>query len=578
VFDAIAGDVKKDPLLIQVEPIASLLRAILILLGKLHERGIAYGDKPENCLLSSVKNGHGMTWPAWIEFNGQKFAVELGSAAHSMEQDAEYHTEACKIMDGNLRRKARLSRVDPKKKLGSRVSGRTHNNCSLSPGCIQAMLRDGPLILTGSDVEVPQQGGLDCCGGISCGKQAQALDIRRLARAIGCLLSGGKIKQGVWGFKGETAEQLLEYIMKEWDLREIFGSEPSEDRQKFWADEFGKLPHDHQSLLQILTLMLTHKAPNAEALLKDDLMQNFDVKPSEYPEGLESAPEELRDTLRKCKPLMKSIASKNLHYYVKGQDQYPWKGRLIKIHGVWLVYTLKPDGSGWSRSVRIAEEGKKGDGVARYMDPWIRDPCPMRDTRHMHQLPCNRDIQMDGKPRGREAAPKAVENMAVGCFLDSCKSATGELQDKINCKREWSHHWVEFGTDKYLGSLDSLKDVYFMLVLKHSVKAYDNLLYDYDWNNNEKKFGKSVETALAAQGGGRRQKVRPFFAPWEQGTGSGERERWVRGRDTWIEGGKDVAVRARGRNAFSSLLCFLSLSLSVTTAPSPPLLPNSLAG
>ena len=68
------------------------------------------------------------------------------------------------------------------------------------------MLRDGPLILTGSDVEVPQQGGLDCCGGISCGKQAQALDIRRLARAIGCLLSGGKIKQGVWGFKGETAE------------------------------------------------------------------------------------------------------------------------------------------------------------------------------------------------------------------------------------------------------------------------------------------------------------------------------------------------------------------------------------
>ena len=126
-----------------------------------------------------------------------------------------------------------------------------------------------------------------------------------------------------------------------------------------------------------------------------------------------------------------------------------------------------------------------------------------------------------------------------------------------------------------MGSLDSLKDVYFMLVLKHSVKAYENLLYDYDWSKNEEMFGKSVETALAAQGGGRRQKVRPFFAPWEQGTGSGEREGWVRGRDTWIEGGKDVAVRARGRNAFSSLLCFLSLSLS---APSPPLLPNSLAG
>jgi hypothetical protein len=80
-----------------VEPIASLLRAILILLGKLHEREIAWGDEPGNCLLSSVKNGHGMTWPAWIEFNDQKFAVELGSAAHSMEQGAEYHTEHAKL-------------------------------------------------------------------------------------------------------------------------------------------------------------------------------------------------------------------------------------------------------------------------------------------------------------------------------------------------------------------------------------------------------------------------------------------------------------------------------------------------
>ena len=37
-------------------------------------------------------------------------------------------------------------------------------------------------------------------------------------------------------------------------------------------------------------------------------------------------------------------------------------------------------------------------------------------------------------------------------------------------------------------------------------------------------------------------------------------------------------MRARERNAFPSLLCFLSLSLSSTTAPSPPLLPNSLTG
>ena len=513
VFDAIVGDVNKGPLLIQVERIASLLRAILKLLGKLHERGIAYGGKPENCLLSSVKNGHGMTWSAWIEFNGQKFAVELGSAAYSMEQGADYHIATCQMLgqEGNARRKARLCTDGSKPRLGCRVSGRTHNKCSLSQDCIQAILRGELRILTGRDAEVSQQGGLACCGGIPCGKQAQALDIRRLARAIGCLLSGGKIKQDVWGFKGETAEQLLEYIMKEWDLREIFGSEPSEDRQKFWADEFGKLPDDHQSLLKILTLMLTDKAPNAEALSNYPLLQKFDVKPSEYPKGLESAPEELRDSLRQCEALLKGIASKQLHYYVQGQEKYPWKGGWIRMLGVWLVYEEKSDGS-FCRSVKSSVEGGKGDGVSRYKDPWTLDPCDVRDKRHMHQLPCNRHIQMDGKPRGREAAPKAVENMAVGCFLDSCKTATGELQNKINCKRDWSEDWVTL-TKKYNGSPENLKDVYFILVLKHPVQAYENLLYDYDWGRNEELFGRTLETDLAAQGGGRRMEVRPFFAP-----------------------------------------------------------------
>ena len=271
-------------------------------------------------------------------------------------------------------------------------------------------------------------------------------------------------------------------------------------------------------LLELLAKMFGSAELEARTFLSaEDLFQSIAEPSNQLPEGLESAPANSRESLKSCAPLMKALREETQHYYVEGKPEIIFgRGSLAekkRLISVWLVYTRNPEKSYLPyRSVRAAEPGKTGDLAALYSERLVRDSTMLAslDVCFTLKIPNAGDCpHMDGKGRGWMDAPRRVAESIVGMYLNSNKDKTGSVTKPSNCTRLWDPDWHSFGSSSYPTTVPD--DVRMGLVLSQDVKAYDELLYGYDWAKHESSICSSrsqgnIYQVLSKSGGDRRRR------------------------------------------------------------------------
>ena len=102
---------------------------------------------------------------------------------------------------------------------------------------------------------------------------------------------------------------------------------------------------------------------------------------------------------------------------------------------------------------------------------------------------------MDGKGRASMDAPRRVKSSKVGMYLNSSKDSRGTPAKPSNCTRLWDPDWNSFGSSRnHISAVPD--DASMALALSQNVKAYDELLYCYDWSKHENSnCGKSSSNA-----------------------------------------------------------------------------------
>jgi hypothetical protein len=227
---------------------------------------------------------------------------------------------------------------------------------------------------------------------------------------------------------------------------------------------------------------------SADELLAQPVLSDLEDIAVTHPEGMASIPEALTRTDFECEMLTRSIACKNLHYFIPGEQGVMVNSRYLKRISVWLVYE-RTDSEGdalavkWSRHVFSAERGIKDNVAAIYASPYVTDPThlALRDPRWILRQP-NGNVghtpAMDGKPRSHSAAPLAVEKKVVGCFADSTKDEANRPSKVINLSRKWDPDPRRLSTDRSVGTPVMAT---MALMLKMNVDVYEELIYSYDW-------------------------------------------------------------------------------------------------
>jgi hypothetical protein len=457
-----------------------LLRAALTLIARLHSHNLAGCGPLGNFLLSKRKDGHGKKAAAWVHHHGFAYVLLLGDALYAQKAGYQYHTRQCQCIKNIIAPSEHAKR----KQVGRRASGSTTSRQVMKKCCmvkeeIEQLLAATGNVRTLTDTDTAMDvGNLECCRGNyntpEFMVQLKGRDIRNTADTILSILRGASSSGQGERFQGgskSTVNDLYSYCMS------VAGSGSCIVRE---------LPARNKELLELLELLRCMIAgeKSADELLALPILRELEDIALSHPEGMESIPEALPSFA--CEKLTQSIASRNLHYFIPGEEGVANSVFFTRI-SVWLVYK-RADSEGdadavrWSRSLFSGQIGKKNDVAAIYSSPYIYDPTQLdlRDQRWIIQLPSQvmKTPAMDGKPRSHSAAPLAVEKKVVGCFADSTKDEANRPSKVINLFRKWDPDPRRLSTDRSVGTPVMAT---MALMLKMNVDVYEELIYSYDW-------------------------------------------------------------------------------------------------
>ena len=459
-----------------------LLRAALTLIARLHSHNLAGCGPLGNFLLSKRKDGHGKKAAAWVHHHGFAYVLLLGDALYAQKAGYQYHTRQCQCIKNILAPPEHAKR----KQVGRRASGSTTSrqvmkNCCMVKEEIEQLLAATGNLRTLTDTDTAMDvGNLKCCRGNyntpEFMVQLKGRDIRNTADTILSILRGASSSGQGERFQGgskSTVNDLYSYCMS------VAGSGSCIVR------ELSARNKELLELLELLRCMIAGEK-SADELLALPILRELEDIALSHPEGMESIPEALPKTGFACEKLTQSIASRNLHYFIPGEEGVA-KGIFFTRISVWLVYK-RADSEGdadavrWSRSLFSGQIGKRNDVAAIYSSPYIYDPTQLdlRDQRWIIQQPSQpmKTPAMDGKPRSHSAAPLAVEKKVVGCFADSTKDGANRPSKVINLIRRWDPDAKRLSTDKSVGTPVMAT---MALILKMDVDVYEELIYSYDW-------------------------------------------------------------------------------------------------
>ena len=473
MFDALSQEWRAKPAEGTVIRTSCLILALLKVLNFLHARRKAYGGDPRDCKLSRLEDGYHKRAPAYVEHLGEVYSLLLGGADHLIDLSAPctFSTQESSNAEQKRRRATpRSSAVWEKSQRASSSAVRTSLRRIGSNASIPARVVRETLIGSGhaaqSDFNIAK---------------AQRDDLRKAAMAVLNAILGrtgqGTVVAGEWRGACDLFRVWLETLSDD-EFRNMTGISCRNPVADALCHHSMNTPTQFKALFELLALLLGEAPLDANKVLDSNPFSGMAVPSNAYPDGLESAPEAVRNDLRACPPLMRRIEERVLHMYVAGRT-LEWNKDQKTLIPVWLVYTWEQDKTKLCRSLFTAAEGNLGDLGAIYHSPLVTDDALTIYLSKVHflQFPGCKTV-MDGRPRAFDDTPKAVAAGEVAQYANSSQNETGCHTRMANCTRDWHPEWKSLDTTRSARIKD---DAAMGLRLTRNVDKYEELLYPYTW-------------------------------------------------------------------------------------------------
>ena len=473
MFDALSQEWRAKPAEGTVIRTSCLILALLKVLNFLHARRKAYGGDPRDCKLSRLEDGYHKRAPAYVEHLGEVYSLLLGGADHLIDLSAPctFSTQESSNAEQKRRRATpRSSAVWEKSQRASSSAVRTSLRRIGSNASIPARVVRETLIGSGhaaqSDFNIAK---------------AQRDDLRKAAMAVLNAILGrtgqGTVVAGEWRGACDLFRVWLETLSDD-EFRNMTGISCRNPVADALCHHSMNTPTQFKALFELLALLLGEAPLDAKEVLDSNPFSGMAVPSNAYPDGLESAPEAVRNDLRACPPLMRRIEDRVLHMYVAGRT-LEWNKNQKTLIPVWLVYTWEQNKTKLCRSLFTAAEGKLGNLGAIYHSPLVTDDALTIYLSKVHflQFPACKTV-MDGRPRAFDDTPKAVAAGEVAQYANSSQNETGCHTRMANCTRDWHPEWKSLDTTRSARIKD---DAAMGLRLTRNVDKYEELLYPYTW-------------------------------------------------------------------------------------------------
>ena len=473
MFDALSQEWRAKPAEGTVIRTSCIILALLKVLNFLHARRKAYGGDPRDCKLSRLEDGYHKRAPAYVEHLGEVYSLLLGGADHLIDLSAPctFSTQESSNAEQKRRRATpRSSAVWEKSQRASSSAVRTSLRRIGSNASIPARVVRETLIGSGhaaqSDFNIAK---------------AQRDDLRKAAMAVLNAILGrtgqGTVVAGEWRGACDLFRVWLETLSDD-EFRNMTGISCRNPVADALCHHSMNTPTQFKALFELLALLLGEAPLDAKKVLDSNPFSGMAVPSNAYPDGLESAPEAVRNDLRACPPLMRRIKERVLHMYVAGRT-LEWNKNQKTLIPVWLVYTWEQNKTKLCRSLFTAAEGKLGDLGAIYHSPLVTDDALTIYLSKVHflQFPACKTV-MDGRPRAFDDTPKAVAAGEVAQYANSSQNETGCHTRMANCTRDWHPEWKSLDTTRSARIKD---DAAMGLRLTRNVDKYEELLYPYTW-------------------------------------------------------------------------------------------------
>ena len=520
IFQDMAGKAKSSPVKCFIRDAKDLLYQVLKLYELVHHRGYALIRNPSRLMMLCCRDGHGCQAVSRVEFQGKSYALMVVSTAYSQKQgivyiDAEPVTKGLDRIDGSS-----INRLN---------SGTSSNQpFSLITGVqiAASLAQRKELILLGHNLAAKSKVKISS-GDVS----ARRRDLQLIAATFIEILSGHfaqedsefdcsqALRHEELVDLDDAAYKLFTTIHSKAARNKSLGvdnvNESQQESHLAFAEAspmgYLKMPNEYKDLLKLLWRLQSSMDITATGALESDIFRGRKEQESWLydPWRQQDIPDWSLLPLHITQNFWRrTIFPKCQHYFVKGGPYDAGGGKVLQLKAVWLVYECVGEISGhdaWQRTVRLAENGNKGDIVAVYVCPLIFKSSldsEYLDYRWTMNIKSSDDWLFNGKTCGMFNPHIAVEKQQVACYINSSKDKQGNnhraswqhdfcrrifgLPKGQNCSVFYPHNWGRnISKDKLLAN-PWLGTIAFKLTSKQG--RYAELAYPYDWWKLDSEF------------------------------------------------------------------------------------------
>ena len=514
-LNEISGEAQTIPCSMFIREVIELLFQILKLYQEVHLKNIALIRDPKRLMLLSKQEGHGCKSVSTVNFHGKSYALVVVSAAYTQKQRCVYHNtllrdseSVCcdKISDMSKPVKDSIDKV-------SRPFVRV-----LTGFGIAALFADKKeLVRLGHNPLAKKEFSADV--------SACRRDLQLIAATFIEVLAG-RISQG------DSDIDCSQPLVQEKDIdieagagkifamihsRALCNNKRDVDQVHPPSAESNPavssaITLEYMELIKLIWRLMYSKDITASDALESEMFHSHKKEDSwrNDPWRQQDIPDwTLLPELVTQNYWRRSIFPKCQHYYVRGGPYNVGGGKELHLRAVWLVYECVGDiitgNNAWQRTVRLAEQGNKGDVVAIYVCPLVcrsSSDFEFLDGRWTISIKSSDDWLFNGRTCGMFNPLVAVERQQVACYINSSKDKQGvnqrsSLQNDCyrkrfglpkgqNCSIFYPHRWSrKISKDKFLAN-PWLGTIAFKLT--SAQPRYAELAFPYDWNKMESGF------------------------------------------------------------------------------------------
>jgi len=520
----VAGEAQTTPGSRFIRDVIELLFQILKLYQEVHRKQIALIRDPKRLMLLNNQDGHGCKSVSTVNFQGKSYALVVVSAACTQKQGCVYHNTVCRGSEwachDDINNVSKPVKASINKVLSSKIS-RPSVRVLTGFGIAAFFADKKELVRLGHNSDEKTEFKNHSADVSACRR-----DLLLIA-AIFIEILAGHISQG------DSNIDCPHSFVREQDFDmdagacEIFAMihsraacnhrQDNDHVQPPFANSnpaavYPAMPLEYKELLKLLWRLKYSKDITATDALESEMFHSHKKEESwrNDPWRHQDIPDwSLLPDLVTQNYWRRTIFPKCQHYYVKGGPYDAGGEKVLQLKAVWLIYECVGDiitgYDTWQRTVRLAENGEKGEVVAVYACPLVfrsSSDFEFLDGRWTIGIKSSDDWLFNGGTCGRFNPMIAVARQQVGCYINSSKDKQGNnhraslqhdfcrkrigLPKGQNCRVFYPHHWGrKISKDKFLAK-PWLGTIAFKLTLKQP--RYTELAYPYDWNKLESGF------------------------------------------------------------------------------------------